>query len=586
MPGGALRRGSPYARDWEGPERTPGYKDLPGCAGVGHTAPAYSYSRSEGVSVTGGVFYDGDLWPERYRGAYLFGDYGSERLWTAQIDTDGRIASAPIPFGSGIGGPVHFRTAPNGDVMYADIYSGNVVRLSYAPGNRRPTPLVTTRTDPATRTVEFDASASSDLDGDARGWSWDFGDPGSTTNTATGAVVSHTYSPGETFTARLTLTDGIGEPVVHDVVVWPGNHEPVLSVVEGTGTGPDGTFTVGDPVQLSATATDAEDGALEVTWTSALVHCRGTSCHDHEPMTMAGPSFSTVFDDHGGDTRLVVRATATDSTGTTTTHQFAARPSLRRLSVQTNTPVLVTINGVDGLDAIVTEGSTNSVTLPPNATDGVASFSAWGDGVTGRSRQVVVGAGDVSLSAPYATPIERRYADEPALRRMIGAPLGPEQGSADLRWRDYDRGRIYWTPTTGAHVLIGAIRATFLRLGGHVTQGVPLNDERTTPDGIGRYVHFSTGVSIYWTPQTGAHAVGGAIRQRWQALGWERGPMGYPTTDELPTPDGIVRFNHFSKGSSIYWTPWTGAHGVWGAIRQRWGGSAMGARPDGLPREQ
>jgi uncharacterized protein with LGFP repeats len=50
--------------------------------------------------------------------------------------------------------------------------------------------------------------------------------------------------------------------------------------------------------------------------------------------------------------------------------------------------------------------------------------------------------------------------------------------------------------------------------------------------------------------------------------------MGYPTTDELSTPDGIGRYNHFDKAGSIYWTPGTGAHEVYGAIRQRW--SALG----------
>ncbi|MFD6860232.1 hypothetical protein ACFWCF_23215 [Rhodococcus sp. NPDC060090] len=30
---------------------------------------------------------------------------------------------------------------------------------------------------------------------------------------------------------------------------------------------------------------------------------------------------------------------------------------------------------------------------------------------------------------------------------------------------------------------------------------------------------------------------------------------GYPITDEWRPPDGVGRFNHFEKNSSIYWNP-------------------------------
>lgn len=120
----------------------------------------------------------------------------------------------------------------------------------------------------------------------------------------------------------------------------------------------------------------------------------------------------------------------------------------------------------------------------------------------------------------------------------------------------------------------GAIRNKWLDLGGSGgVLGNPTTGELATPDTIGRYNHFngSGGSSIYWTPSTGAHAVLGAIHDKWEALGWETGICGYPLTDETATPDGIGRYNHFSKnGSSIYWTGSTGAHVVYGGIRSKW----------------
>ena len=87
-------------------------------------------------------------------------------------------------------------------------------------------------------------------------------------------------------------------------------------------------------------------------------------------------------------------------------------------------------------------------------------------------------------------------------------------------------------------------------------------------DGEGRFNHFQGG-SVYWTPWTGGHEVHGSIRDHWAGLGWEQGFLGFPVTGEMATPDGVGRFNHF-EGGSIYWTPWADSHVVHGAIRAQW----------------
>ena len=116
----------------------------------------------------------------------------------------------------------------------------------------------------------------------------------------------------------------------------------------------------------------------------------------------------------------------------------------------------------------------------------------------------------------------------------------------------------------------GDIYRKWLSLGG-LDFGVPCTGERSTPDGVGRYSHFNDDTSsIYWSPSTGAWAIMGDIRTKWASLGWERSPLGYPVTDELPTSDGVGRFNHFAGAASIYWSPQTGANMVDGDIRNRW----------------
>lgn len=113
--------------------------------------------------------------------------------------------------------------------------------------------------------------------------------------------------------------------------------------------------------------------------------------------------------------------------------------------------------------------------------------------------------------------------------------------------------------------------------------GPPETAETTCPDGRGHYIHFAGG-SIYWTTETGAQVVCGAIREKWAALGWENCEfLGYPTTDETGTPDGIGRFNHFEKGGSIYWTPDHGAFEIHGPIRAEWERTGWEVGPLGYP---
>jgi hypothetical protein len=80
--------------------------------------------------------------------------------------------------------------------------------------------------------------------------------------------------------------------------------------------------------------------------------------------------------------------------------------------------------------------------------------------------------------------------------------------------------------------------------GGASFLGQPRTSELLAPDGIGHYRHYDGG-SIYWSPRTGAHEVHGAILRRWAQLQWERGYLGYPSSDERPEAAGAISgFEH------------------------------------------
>ena len=72
----------------------------------------------------------------------------------------------------------------------------------------------------------------------------------------------------------------------------------------------------------------------------------------------------------------------------------------------------------------------------------------------------------------------------------------------------------------------------------------------TSPEAAGygstRYATFERG-AMYWSPETGAQPLTGAIYQAWAALGYERGALGLPTSAEIAEPEWIVQ--NFSHGT-------------------------------------
>ncbi|EOM76638.1 antigen 85 complex protein [Rhodococcus rhodnii LMG 5362] len=155
-----------------------------------------------------------------------------------------------------------------------------------------------------------------------------------------------------------------------------------------------------------------------------------------------------------------------------------------------------------------------------------------------------------------------------AANGWIGDCLTPAYQVAGGTVQDFRFGRIF-DGGSGAQPVAGRIGGEYSRTGGPGgALGFPTSPELGTPDGRGRFNHFQNG-SIYWTPQTGAHAVGGVIRDEWARQGWEGGPLGYPVGAEVPTPgkDGAVQ--GFEIGA-MYTSPANGTHAVQGEIMRKY----------------
>lgn len=181
-----------YRRDGEQPPSQPAYFD--NC-----------------TSITGGAFVPASVWPVRYDGAYLFGDYACRGMFTLFPAGETEL------FDGNAGRPTHIAFGPYQDTQalyYADFFAGRIVRVRFTgSANRSPIAHVTASptSGSAPLQVAFDASASSDPDSDDRiaAYLWDFGD-GSAPLETTSPTISHEFNTSRVYQVKVRVRDSRG----------------------------------------------------------------------------------------------------------------------------------------------------------------------------------------------------------------------------------------------------------------------------------------------------------------------------------------------------------------------------------------
>ncbi len=152
---------------------------------------------------------------------------------------------------------------------------------------------------------------------------------------------------------------------------------------------------------------------------------------------------------------------------------------------------------------------------------------------------------------------------------VMGVPTADETDTAGVsggRVQTFPGGHVYWSAPTGARLVLGGVLQRFLAYGGTPALGLPTTDEGDVAGVPGGRVSVFRSGSVYWSDPTGAHVVFGGIREKYLAVG---GPaaIGLPTTDEADAPGG--RVSDFRSGT-VYWTPSYGARAVYGGIREKY----------------
>lgn len=133
-----LEKGGNYGWSYrEGLGAFPQRTDTP-AEGTTFVDPIHIYSRDQGISITGGFFYEGKKLPE-LKGTFIYGDWGSGRIWALRYDRTSKMVMsndllAHLPGDArGKGGvkPTGFGPDLNGEILVL-CWNGKIYRIAPA----------------------------------------------------------------------------------------------------------------------------------------------------------------------------------------------------------------------------------------------------------------------------------------------------------------------------------------------------------------------------------------------------------------------------------------------------------------------
>ncbi len=161
-------------------------------------------------------------------------------------------------------------------------------------------------------------------------------------------------------------------------------------------------------------------------------------------------------------------------------------------------------------------------------------------------------AGSLTLGADGRTSeIDKRYGADARVRSLLAVPSRDEEpAGGGGRWRQFQKGLLFWSVATDVHEVHGGISTRYLALGGsNSLLRRPTSDEVDAEAAGSRQSVFQGG-RIYWSRFTGAHEVHGSILRNYLAFGAAGSDLGLPISDEYSVDGG--RESAFQYG----WLRW------------------------------
>lgn len=361
------------------------------------TNPIFDYPHtgncSVGVSgnaITGGAFLPNGYWSSEYDDSYFFGEYVCGKVFRIKPNgTGGYAASEFNALSTGSLTSMIFGPYQNTQALYYTNYTGGgqLRRIRYVgSANRNPVAVATANptSGGVPLDVSFNASGSTDADGDTLSFSWDFGDG----TTGTGATPTHRYQTAGTYNAVVIVTDGNGGTDNANIRIDVGNTPPQPTITSPTANQ---LFRVGETITLTGSATDAQEGNLPssaLTW-EILLHHNNDHTHPFLPPTSGNNvTFTAPAPEDlaaAANSYLEIRLTATDSNNLSTTVTRNFQPRKVNVTFATSpTGLNLTVNGTNvtgGTTVVSWDGYGLNVNAPNQNRNGDQyAFQSWSDG--------------------------------------------------------------------------------------------------------------------------------------------------------------------------------------------------------------
>ncbi|WP_157520387.1 ThuA domain-containing protein [Herbidospora daliensis] len=392
--------------------------------------------------------------PQSLDGRFFAGELGRKWIKAIEVKADGsRGEIAPFPWtGQQV---MDMAFGPDGALYVLDYGSGAgdqaIYRIDYlANSNRSPVArIVTDRisgVDPLT--VKFTGDTSSDPEGSALTYAWDFGDGG----TSTEANPTHTFEDEGVFDVVLTVTDPDGATGSTNVSIHSGNTLPTVTLKSPVAGA---LFDFGDTIPFEIEVTDPEDGDVDCGRVE-LDYALGHDQHAHLITSRTGCTGTIVVPkdgEHDAAANLygVFTARYVDEGGLENTQTVTLQPKHRQAEhahtlqgVQVTTP-----GGSEGGRAIGHTDNNDWISFEPYALGNATKITVrTASGGVGGTIEVRAGSPTGTLLGTVAAPKTAGWGDFVVnTGDLTNAPAGttklylvfkgPAGALFDLDWFDF-----------------------------------------------------------------------------------------------------------------------------------------------------
>ncbi|PZG02397.1 PQQ-dependent sugar dehydrogenase [Micromonospora deserti] len=392
--------------------------------------PVYRYQASS-TSTT--------KFPQSFDGQFFAGELGRGWVKPIHLNADGSPGTIDtFPWNGKQVMDMAF--GPDGALYVLDYGTGYfngdansaLYRYDYtAGGNRAPTAVATADRTSGTAplTVNFSSAGSSDPEGGALTYSWDFGDGTS----STAANPSKTYTANGSYPVTLTVRDPQGATGTANVRIGVGNTAPTVTI---TSPAHGQLFSYGDTVPFSISVTDPEDGAVDCTKVK-MTYVLGHDSHGHQITSTTGCSGSITIPvdgehDDAANIFAVFDAEYTDAGGLTTHQQHILQPRKRQAEHFTTSAGIATFDKATA-EGGRTVGNINNgdwIAFEPYRLTDVTSFSARVSSAgSGGTLQVRAGSATGTVLGSATVPVTGAW---DAFTTVTGSVSNPPAGTTTL----------------------------------------------------------------------------------------------------------------------------------------------------------